>query len=83
MAMDPVRLVWTVRSSHDSKAEAKEHAEALQHRNPKLRVRIKPAMEPVLSIKPAVNNQTRTFREQVTAKMSDLADAKKYYKSPG
>jgi hypothetical protein len=34
-------------------------------------------------IKPAVNNETRAWRLDRAARMSDLADANKRYKSPG
>ena len=83
LAMDPVRMVWTVRSTHDDMDDAQEAAEALQHRDQRLRVRVKPGKMRMLEIKPAVVNSTTHFRQSVAARMSDLADARKYYKSPG
>jgi hypothetical protein len=34
-------------------------------------------------VKPAINNHTRAWREAEAARMIDLADARKRYKSPG
>jgi hypothetical protein len=48
-----------------------------------LRVRCRLVWKKTMPIKPAVNNKTRAWRQQVAGHMSDLADAKKYYKSPG
>jgi hypothetical protein len=80
---DSKRLVWTLRSSHDDGIEAAEHAEALQHRNPRLRVMITPNTTKLLVVKPPINSEFRAWRQQIAGQMSDLADAKKKYKSPG
>jgi hypothetical protein len=83
LGWDPVRFVWTVRSTHDDEVEAAEHAEAMQHRNPRLRVMITPATTKLLTVKPQVDSEFRNWRLKVAGQMSDLADAKKRYKSPG
>jgi hypothetical protein len=83
LARDAVRMVWTVRSTHDDLSDAQQAAEALQHHDPRLRVRVKPATKSIVEIKPPVVNGTTHFRREVAYRMSDLADAKKYYKSPG
>jgi adenylate cyclase class IV len=82
LAWDAVRLIWTVRSTHDELDDAQENAEALQRRTG-MRVRVKPATRVVVTIKQEITNKTRQFREQASMEISDLADAKKYYKSPG
>jgi hypothetical protein len=81
LAYNATRRVWTVRDkayAHDSAAQI---AEALQHKG--LRVRVVPSTEKVLTVKPAINCEIRRWREEVSGKMSDLADASKRYKSPG
>lgn len=83
LAWNTVQLAWTVRSRHDTRGDADEHAEALRHRHPRLRVTVAGGVRTVPVIKPAVNNQTRAWRLDRAARMSDLADAAKRYKSPG
>jgi hypothetical protein len=83
LAWNARRQLWTVRSTHDVQADAAETAEAMQHHDPKLRVRVKPATTTILEIKPAIVNDATNFRQHIAGKMSDLADAKKRYKSPG
>lgn len=84
MGWDAVRLVWTVRSTHSDESEAAEHAEALWWKNPRLRVMIlKGTVRIVVFKDPPICNVSQQFREEQAMKMSDLADAKRYYKSPG
>ena len=83
MAWNPVRLAWRVRSSHATHRDAAEHAQALQYRHPRLRVRVIPATRRVPVPGPPVNNETRAWRLDRAAAMSDRADAVKRYKSPG
>lgn len=83
LAWNPKRRVWTVRRTFDTKAEAQAHAEAMQHHDPGLRVRVKPATEVVLTIKQTVVNDATKFRQAMAARMSVLSDDKKRYKSPG
>jgi len=82
MAMDPVRRVWTLRKECETEAKARAEADDL-HDNDRLRVRIIPHQQRPLSIKPAVYNSARTWREEQLARQVELADAKKRYKSPG
>lgn len=78
----PDRLVWTVRGQYAVEQDAKEHAETLEHKG--IRVRVQPIIwKSSLTIKPAVNNQARTWREEQLERQIQLADTKKYYKSPG
>ncbi len=79
----PVSQIWVVKRTCDTQEEAEEYAEASQHHDQKLRVRIKPGKALILFPDPPVVNQTRQFRQQQAQQMSDLADAKRYYKSPG
>jgi hypothetical protein len=83
MAWNTVQLAWTVRSAHPTRDDADEHAEALRHRHPRLRVMVAGGVRTVPVIKPAVNNQTRAWRLDQAGRISDLADAKKRYKSSG
>jgi hypothetical protein len=83
LAWNPVQMCWTVRSTHDEQADAAAHAEALRHHDRRLRVRVVPAQQLVLEVRPAVNNPTRAWRLDQAGRMSDLADAVKRYKSPG
>ena len=84
MAWNPTRLVWTVRSTHDNESDAAEHAEALWWSQPKLRVMVtKGTVRVTIFSNPPICNVSKQFREQQAAQMSDLADAKRYYKSPG
>lgn len=84
MAWNTVQMAWTVRSTHDDVADAAEHAEALRHRHPRLRVMVagRRVMRG-LAVTPPVNNATRAWRLDQAGRMSDLADAAKRYKSPG
>ena len=81
LAMDKVRRVWTIRHTPDNIQDACIKAAALRQQG--LRVRVIPYKRKLLKVKPAVASETRTFREQKSGEMSDLADAKKRYKSPG
>lgn len=84
MGWDAVRLIWTVRSIHYDESEAAEHAEALWWATPRLRVMVlKGTTRIVVFANPPMCNVSKQFREEQAMKMSDLADAKKYYKSPG
>jgi len=84
VAWNPVRFVWTVRSTHRVAGDAHEHAEALRWRQPRLRVKVIEATVRVLpGPKPPINNPTRKWRLAQAERMSELADAKKRYKSPG
>jgi hypothetical protein len=83
LGMDPVRRVWTVRSSHNALEEAQDAAEALQHKKPTLRVRVVPGQTVMVQPDPPIVNQTRQFRQEQAGRMIELADAKKRYKSPG
>jgi hypothetical protein len=80
-AMDPVRRVWTIRYTCFDIDEACREAAAI--RNSGLRVRVLPHERKLLTIKPEVSSETRTWRLRLAGQMSDLADAKKRYKSPG
>lgn len=82
MAWNPVQTSWTVRSTHDDKDDAAQHAEAL-HRKDGVRVRVRPGVKRVLQVKAPINNQTRAWRLEQAGRMSDRADANKRYKSPG
>jgi hypothetical protein len=82
-AWDGERLSWAVQAVRDTEDEARQLAEAMQHRNPRRRVRVQPAARTVLDIKPPVNNASREFRLGQAAVMSDRADTNKRYKSPG
>lgn len=42
-----------------------------------------PGKRKVLTVQPDIISETRDYRFQVAGQMSDLADAKKRYKSPG
>jgi hypothetical protein len=79
--MDPVRRVWTIRYTCLDMDEACREAAAI--RNSGLRVRVVPHIKRLLTVKPEVNSETRTWRLRLAGQMSDLADAKKRYKSPG
>ena len=81
LAYNPQRRVWTIRDKAYADSDAAERAEALEHKG--LRVRVIPGTEKVTTIKPPVNCETRRWREAASARMSDLADAAKHYKSPG
>jgi hypothetical protein len=81
LAYNPTRMVWTVREKAYAADMAAEIAESLQHKG--LRVRVQPGTEKVLMVKPPINSEIRKWREEVSGQMSDLADAKKRYKSPG
>ena len=83
LAWNAKRQLWTIRSTHDEQDDAAQHAEAMQHHDPRLRVRIKPSIATVLEIKPAIVNSSTHFRHTTAGQMSDLADSKKRYKSPG
>jgi hypothetical protein len=84
MAWNPVQMAWTVRSTHTDPVLAAEHADALRHKDRRLRVLVvKAGVKRVLQIKPPVHNETQRWRYQHAARMSDLADANKRYKSPG
>lgn len=83
LAWNTVQMTWTVRSSHATKDDADEHAQALRYRHPRLRVMVAGGLRSVLGVKPPVNNETRAWRLNRAAAMSDLADAAKRYKSPG
>lgn len=80
-AMDPVRRVWTLRHTCIDMDEACQEAAAI--RNSGLRVRVVPHVRKLLTVKPPINSETRHWRFNLAGQMSDLADAKKYYKSPG
>ena len=79
--MDPVRRVWTVRYTCTDIDEACREAAAL--RQSKLRVRVIPHVRKLLTVKPPINSEIRDWRVKLAGQMSDLADAKKKYKSPG
>jgi len=79
--MDPVRRVWTLRHTCIDINEACREAAVL--RKVKLRVRVLPHVRKLLTVKPEVNSEIRAWRQQLAEQMSDLADAKKRYKSPG
>lgn len=82
LACDKKRLVWTVRSTHDSEQDAWEYAEYLWYQG--LKATVQPYLKSVLTIKPPPPyNVTQSHRELQAAIMSDLADEKKRYKSPG
>lgn len=84
MGLDPVRLMWTVRSEHDDEGAAIEKAEAMQHHDPRLRVRVMCTQSRrVLKIKPPIISQTREFRFKQAGAASDRLDANKRYKSMG
>ena len=84
MAWNTVQMAWTVRSTHDNRGDAAEHAEALRHRDKRLRVMVAGRrVRRGLTIKPAVNNATRAWRLEAAGRMSDLADVSRRYKSPG
>lgn len=81
LAMDPVRRVWTVRRSFTEVPDACRYAAELRSKG--LRVRVVPAEKKVLTVKPLVLSETRDHRHRVSGQMSDLADARKRYKSMG
>jgi hypothetical protein len=84
LAWNPVQCTWTVRSSHTDPDDAAEHAEALAHRDTRLRVRVSPALPRwPLTVSPPVNNAARDWRLNQAGAMSDRADTNKRYKSPG
>ena len=74
-------MVWTIRHTVDNMDDAVLKASAL--RQQVYRVQVKPFYRKLLEVKPEVISETRTHREQISGQMSDLADAKKRYKSPG
>lgn len=79
--MDPVRRIWTLRYTEDSMEAACRQASALRQSG--LRVRVLPHTQKLLSVKPAINNATRTWREEQAEAQIVKADANKRYKSPG
>jgi hypothetical protein len=79
--MDPVRRVWTVRHVCTDITEACNAAGDLRQK--KLRVRVIPHARKLLTVKPPINSEIRAWRLKLAGQMSDLADAKKKYKSPG
>lgn len=81
LAFDPVRRVWTIRSTCDGLDALCLAASRLRQRG--LRVRVLPGVRKVLTIKPDNNTASRLFREQQMQASIELADAKKRYKSPG
>jgi hypothetical protein len=84
MAWNPVQMSWTIRSTHDDADDAAQHAEALRHRDGRLRVMVAGRrVRRGLAVAPAVNNATRAWRLDQAARISDLADANKRFKSPG
>lgn len=84
LAWNAVEQRWRIRNTYDTPAEAAEKAEAMQHHDPRVRVRVMPGVKPpAVSIKPLVNNATRAWRLSQAGRMSDLADTNKRYKSPG
>ena len=83
LAWDGQRMQWVIQASRDQRADADDLAKAMQHAAPRRRVRVAPAKKRVLLVKPPVNNTTREFRLAQAARMCELADANKRYKSPG
>lgn len=79
--MDPIRRVWTLRGTHNSPGEAASQVAELRASG--LRARTRLGRKQQLKVKPYTHTETRTFVEQQQAQMSDLADAKKRYKSMG
>ena len=83
LAWDGRRLTWVVQDTRLTEADARDLAEAIQHRDKRRRVRVMPAVRKVLLVKPPVINGSREFRLQQAGQMMDRADANKRYKSPG
>jgi hypothetical protein len=81
LGWNPVRMIWTVRGTHDDRDAAAGQADRLRGRG--VRVRVSPAVRRRLAVKPPVSNETREWRLGQAGRMSDLADASKRYKSPG
>ena len=74
-------MVWTLRHTVYDMDDAVLKASALRQQG--YRVQVKPFYRKLLEVKPEVISETRTHREAISGQMSDLADAKKRYKSPG
>jgi len=70
----------TFRSSHDTEADAREHAEAWRHRGQRSEVRLVQTRRVVAS-EALVPTVAKQIREQHKDRMSDLRDALTYYKS--
>jgi hypothetical protein len=83
MAWNTAQLAWTVRSTHATREDADEHAQALRHRDARARVMVTGTRRRVLSVMAPINNPTRAWRLDQAGRMSDRADAAKRYKSPG
>jgi hypothetical protein len=81
LAWKPSTMMWTVRSWHPELDEAEDSAEALTHCG--VRARLVPAPRWVVVPEPARPSPARTFRQAQSAQLSDRADARRYYKSPG
>lgn len=80
-AMDPARRVWTLRHTTVDLDDACHRATALRQAG--LRVRVRPHLRKTLPVVPPVASPSAEFRHRVAGAMSDRADAKKRYKSPG
>jgi hypothetical protein len=78
----PVEMMWRQVATPATWPEAKQCAESWQQLGLKVRIRDRTMPLPV-DPKPAVNNETRAWREEQLQKQIELADANKRYKSPG
>ena len=83
LAWDGERQMWVVQDTRDTQADAQQVAEAIQHRDKRRRVRVKPGVRRVVLVKPPIVNRAREFRLEQAGQMMDRADANKRYKSPG
>lgn len=75
-------MQWRVLSTHDSYITAVKDATVLLWQSKRVRIQPYKKRAP-LKIKPPNNTQSRKHRDYAAYQMSDLADAKKHYKSPG
>lgn len=77
-------MMWTIRDTADNVMEACDKAASLRQAGIKVRVRVHCSpVRDILQAKPAYNGPARAWRDEQAMRASDLADAKKYYKSPG
>lgn len=84
MAWDAVRMVWTVRATVDVTDTPTMARVMLDLKRQKLRIRVIPCSRTIITEdEQPPYNVTESHRHLQAAIMSDLADAKKRYKSPG